>query len=134
MLDAWCKLLSEYRDLYRLSLKVLPINLRNYCNFRFGSGIRSMSNGIIYNNEMDDFGTPGLINLYDYPPAKANFIKPGKRPLSSMSPTVVTDKSGDVIMVAGASGGSRIITSTTLVDNFYYLFVVYKSFSRNHLF
>ena len=93
-----------------------------------------MKNGIIYNNEMDDFGTPGLINLYDYPPAKANFIKPGKRPLSSMSPTVVTDKSGDVIMIAGASGGPRIITSTTLVDNFYYLFVVYKSFSRNHLF
>ena len=124
-------ILSGYTD---LALKVLPSNLRNYCNFRFGSGIRSRKNGIIYNNEMDDFGTPGLINLYDYRPAKANFIKPGKRPLSSMSPTVVTDKNGDVIMIAGASGGPRIITATTLVDKFSYFFLVCKSFSRNHPF
>ena len=67
---------------------------------------------------MDDFSSPGLTNKWGYLPSKANYIKPGKRPLSSMSPVIVTDSSGDVIMVVGGSGGSRIISGTTLVRKY----------------
>ncbi|XP_065055052.1 glutathione hydrolase 1 proenzyme-like isoform X2 [Rhopilema esculentum] len=84
-------------------------------NYLFGGGYRGLKTGIIYNNEMDDFSTPGKANLYGYPPTAANYIRPGKRPLSSMCPAIITDKNGDVKMVAGASGGSRIITGTAQV-------------------
>ena len=85
---------------------------------RFGGGYRSLKTGIIYNNEMDDFSTPGKSNLYGYPPTEANYIRPKKRPLSSMCPSIITDQNGDVKMVAGASGGSRIITGTAQVSYF----------------
>ena len=65
---------------------------------------------------MDDFSTPGKANTWGYLPAEANYIKPGKRPLSSMSPTIVLDSNDDVIMVVGGSGGSRTILGTALVN------------------
>ena len=74
----------------------------------FGAGYRSPVTGIIYNNEMADFSTK-----MTYP---SNFIRPGKRPLSSMSPVVITDENGDVKMVAGASGGSKITSATAIVS------------------
>lgn len=77
--------------------------------------IRSPSTGIILNDEMDDFSTPGTINSYGLRASPANYIVPGKRPLSSMCPTVVTDRHGDVRIIAGSAGGSRITTATFLL-------------------
>uniref|UniRef100_A0A2M4BIM3 Putative gamma-glutamyltransferase n=2 Tax=Anopheles marajoara TaxID=58244 RepID=A0A2M4BIM3_9DIPT len=77
-----------------------------------GAMIRSSSTGIVLNDEMDDFSTPGLINSYGLPASPANYIAPGKVPMSSMTPTIVTDEHGDVRIVVGSAGGSRITTAT----------------------
>lgn len=58
--------------------------------------------------EMDDFSLPNVANFYLLPPAKLNFIKPGKRPISSTAPTIIA---GDWLGAFGASGGSQIITT-----------------------
>lgn len=60
---------------------------------------------------MDDFSSPGSANYFGYAPSPSNFIRPGKRPLSSMSPLIIFDKvGGDPRLVIGGSGGSRIIS------------------------
>ncbi|OLP59668.1 gamma-glutamyltransferase [Xaviernesmea oryzae] len=81
-------------------------------NGSFGAGVVADGSGILLNNEMDDFTSkPGTANLYGLVQGEANAIAPGKTPLSSMSPTIVT-KDGKLFMVIGSPGGARIITIT----------------------
>jgi gamma-glutamyltranspeptidase/glutathione hydrolase len=77
----------------------------------FGARVTAAGTGVLLNNEMDDFTAKlGVPNLYGLVQGQANAIAPGKRPLSSMSPTIVT-KDGKLVMVVGTPGGSRIITA-----------------------
>jgi gamma-glutamyltranspeptidase/glutathione hydrolase len=80
-------------------------------NTSFGSLAAVDQWGLILNNEMDDFTTePGRPNAYGLTQSSRNTIEPGKRPLSSMSPTIVLED-GEPVLLLGASGGPRIITS-----------------------
>lgn len=81
-------------------------------NGSFGSHVSVGGAGFLLNNEMDDFAAkPGEPNMFGLIQGEANAVEPGKRMLSSMSPTIVT-KDGKVQMVLGAAGGPRIITAT----------------------
>ncbi|CAL8460578.1 g107 [Coccomyxa elongata] len=80
-------------------------------NTSFGSKVVSESTGIILNNQMDDFSTPDQANTYGLPPSKPNFIRPFKKPQSSMSPLIVVTSDGRLRGVLGASGGPRIISA-----------------------
>lgn len=84
-------------------------------NFSYGSGMVADGTGVLMNNEMDDFSAqPGVPNAYGLVGGDANAVEGGKRPLSSMAPTIVM-KDGEVFMVTGSPGGSRIITTTLQV-------------------
>ncbi|XP_037409431.1 glutathione hydrolase 3-like [Triticum dicoccoides] len=84
-------------------------------NYYFGAQVLSPSTGIVLNNEMDDFSVPSSYPTPDHlPPAPANFIAGGKRPLSSMTPTIIL-KDGQLAGVVGASGGTNIIAAVTQV-------------------
>ncbi|EDJ9600181.1 gamma-glutamyltransferase [Salmonella enterica] len=80
-------------------------------NTTFGTGIVAGNTGILLNNQMDDFSAkPGVPNVYGLVGGDANAVGPKKRPLSSMSPTIVV-KEGKTWLVTGSPGGSRIITT-----------------------
>lgn len=77
----------------------------------FGAKVTAAETGVLLNNEMDDFTVKiGVPNIYGLVQGEANVIAPGKRPLSSMSPTILS-KDGQPVMVVGTPGGSRIITA-----------------------
>lgn len=91
------------------------VALTTTINTSFGSQLVAPRSGIILNNEMDDFSTqPGEPNAFGLIQSAHNVIAPQKRPLSSMTPTIVT-KDGRVVLVVGASGGPTIITGTLQV-------------------
>lgn len=91
------------------------VSLTTTLNSNFGSKVIVDDAGFFLNNEMDDFSVkPGTPNIYGLVGAEANAIAPGKRMLSSMTPTII-EKDGDVYMVLGSPGGSTIITSVLQV-------------------
>ena len=88
------------------------VSVTTTLNGSFGSKVAVNGAGFMLNNEMDDFtAKPGEPNMFGLIQGKANAIEPGKRMLSSMSPTIVT-KNDSVRMVIGAAGGPRIISAT----------------------
>jgi gamma-glutamyltranspeptidase/glutathione hydrolase len=88
----------------------MAVALTTTLNTSFGTGITVA--GFLLNNEMDDFSAkPGSANVFGLAQGAANKIEPGKRMLSSMSPTIIEDAKGQLFMLAGAGGGPRIITA-----------------------
>ncbi|KAF1914936.1 gamma-glutamyltranspeptidase-like protein [Ampelomyces quisqualis] len=99
----------------------LSITLTTTINLLFGSRVVVPETGVIMNNEMNDFSIPGSSNAFGYIPSAANYIRPGKRPLSSTAPVIVEHANASsskaplanaFYMAIGAAGGSRIITAT----------------------
>jgi gamma-glutamyltranspeptidase/glutathione hydrolase len=92
------------------------VGITTTINLSFGNKKIVDGAGFLLNNEMDDFASsPGSQNSFGLIGYEANSIKPAKRPLSSMSPTIVLNPEGESLMTIGAAGGSRIITTVLQV-------------------
>ncbi|KAH9897596.1 gamma-glutamyltransferase 1 [Xylariomycetidae sp. FL2044] len=90
----------------------MAVSLTTTINLLFGSRVMVPETGVIMNDEMNDFSVPGSSNAFGYIPSPANYVRPGKRPLSSISPSIVETPEGKLYFVIGSAGGSRIITAT----------------------
>ncbi|CAL3973668.1 unnamed protein product [Diplocarpon coronariae] len=88
----------------------LTIALTSTINTRWGSRVMVPETGDVLNNQMNDFSIPHATNDFGFIPTEANYIRPGKRPLSSISPTIVEYPDGGVYVAHAAAGGSQIIT------------------------
>lgn len=101
----------------------LTVSATTTVNTLYGSLLVVPETGVVLNNEMNDFSIPGRRNEFGYEPAPANYIRGGKRPMSSMTPVIVEllntsvslEGSSKLFAVVGAAGGSRIISGTTQV-------------------
>lgn len=94
----------------------LTVSTTTTINLLFGARLMTPDTGIILNDEMDDFSQPGRRNSFGFEPSAANFIAPGKRPLSSITPLMAERASNSTLFFStGAAGGSRIISATTQV-------------------
>ncbi|NQU67613.1 MAG: gamma-glutamyltransferase [Candidatus Marinimicrobia bacterium] len=92
------------------------VSVTTTINGWFGNGITVDGAGFLLNNEMDDFSSkPGVPNAYGLVGSRANEIAPGKRMLSSMTPSIVENADGNLFLVTGSPGGSKIITTTMQV-------------------
>ncbi|KAK0110061.1 hypothetical protein ONS95_002719 [Cadophora gregata] len=90
----------------------LVVALTSTINTAFGSRLIIPESGLVMNNQMNDFSIPGESNTWGFIPSPNNYIKPGARPQSSISPVIVEHlRTGGLYFVVGAAGGSRIITS-----------------------
>ncbi|HET7039496.1 MAG TPA: gamma-glutamyltransferase, partial [Gemmatimonadales bacterium] len=92
------------------------VSVTTTLNGGFGSAVTVAGGGFLLNNEMDDFTTaPGQPNMYGLIQGEANAIRPGKRMLSAMTPTIVVDSAGALFLVTGSPGGPTIITTVAQV-------------------
>ncbi|KAI8078826.1 gamma-glutamyltransferase [Halteromyces radiatus] len=91
------------------------VALTSTVNLLFGSRVMDPETGIIFNDEMDDFSIPGQPNDFGLYPAVYNYVAPGKRPLSSITPTIV-EQDGKFEFALGGSGGSQIATASLNVS------------------
>ncbi|CAO3664756.1 unnamed protein product [Umbelopsis vinacea] len=87
------------------------VALTSTVNLLFGARVMDPVTGIILNDEMDDFSIPGIPNAFGLQPSVYNYVAPGKRPLSSCTPTII-ERDSKFEMAVGASGGSMIVTAT----------------------
>ncbi|XP_024979802.1 glutathione hydrolase 3-like [Cynara cardunculus var. scolymus] len=90
------------------------VSMTTTVNYAFGGGVLSPSTGIVLNNEMGDFSVPTEVSSDTLPPSPSNFIRPGKRPLSSMTPIIIL-KDEQLAGVIGGSGGMSIIPAVAQV-------------------
>ncbi|RPD59787.1 gamma-glutamyltranspeptidase [Lentinus tigrinus ALCF2SS1-6] len=86
----------------------MAVALTTTVNLVFGSAVLDPITGVILNDEMDDFSTPGTPNAFGLYPSPYNYPEPGKRPLSSTTPTIIENADGTLYLAIGGSGGSRI--------------------------
>ncbi|KAG6886421.1 hypothetical protein C0992_004024 [Termitomyces sp. T32_za158] len=93
----------------------MAVAITSTVNLVFGSQVLDPETGILLNDEMDDFSTPGTPNGFGLWPSPFNYPAPGKRPLSSIAPTIVEDKDGSFYLALGGSGGSRIFPAISQV-------------------
>ncbi|KAL7931351.1 gamma-glutamyltranspeptidase [Trichoderma chlorosporum] len=89
----------------------MAVSMTTTINLIFGSTLIVPETGVIMNDEMNDFSIPGSSNSFGYIPSPANYIRPGKRPLSSISPIIAETADGKLYLALGSAGGSRIITA-----------------------